>query len=232
MNSPDLDLPHWPSAMARSIPPRPSTFGFDAVPLERTLSFMSRAHHTLVIAAAIAAVTAAGLAGGSASAMSRPAEQTATVSSMRQSWRPRPTPSPRPTATPTATPTPAPSSPAATGTACAFPTVSFNGAAYCPATIDAVRATFYGTGTRVVLRGVTVTAVTTSTVTVAAWASPPCPPGKFCGQLMTLQSLTVSWSGTSRPAHGDVLDLFGPTIPTSITPVGSVTTGYCPIDWC
>ena len=144
--------------------------------------------------------------------------------------RPRPTATPRPTAPPTATPTPAPTSSAPT--ACAFPTVSFNGSAYCPATIGAVRTTLYGTGTQVVLRGVTVTAVTTSTVTVAVWASPPCPPGKYCGQLLTLESLTVAWSGTSRPAYGDVLDLFGLTVPTSITPVGYVKTGWCPIDWC
>jgi hypothetical protein len=137
---------------------------------------------------------------------------------------------PRPTATPT--PTPVPSSPAPPTTACAFPTVSFDGAAYCPATIDGVRGTSHGTGTRVVVRGVTVSAVTPSTVTVAVWTFPPCPPGKFCGQLMTLQSLTVAWSGSSRPAYGDVLDLFGQTVPTSITPVGYVTTGWCPIDWC
>ena len=69
-------------------------------------------------------------------------------------------------------------------------------------------------------------------MTVAVWASPPCPPGKYCGQLLTLESLTVAWSGASRPAYGDVLDLFGLTVPTSITPVGYVKTGWCPIDWC
>jgi len=136
---------------------------------------------------------------------------------------------------PAASATPATSlpSPAPTTTAvCAFPTVRFNGAAYCPATIVGVRGTSYGIGTRVVLKGVTVTAVTPSKVTVAVWTSPPCPPGKFCGQLLTLESLTVSWTGTSRPGYGDVLDLFGRTITASITPVGYVKTGYCPIDWC
>ncbi len=74
--------------------------------------------------------------------------------------------------------------------------------AYCPATIATVQGTMYGIGTRVVLKGVTVTTVgqgTPSTVTVAAWALPPCSPGHFCGQTLTLQSLTVTWSGTSRP---------------------------------
>lgn len=131
-----------------------------------------------------------------------------------------------------ATPSASPSSAATTAVACAYPTVSFNGAAYCPATIVGVRNTIYGIGTRVVLKGVTVTAVTTSTVTVAAWTSPPCPPGNFCGATLTLQSLTVSWTGTSRPRYGDVLNLFGRTITASITPVGYIKTGYCPIDWC
>ena len=93
----------------------------------------------------------------------------------------------------------------------------------------------YGIGTRVVLKGVTVTTVvqgTPSTVTVAAWALPPCSPGHYCGQTLTLQSLTVTWSGTSRPGYGDVLDLFGSTITASITPVGYIKTGFCPIDWC
>jgi len=61
---------------------------------------------------------------------------------------------------------------------------------------------------------------------------PALPAGKVCGQLLTLESLIVPWCGTSRPGYGDVLDLFGRTITASITPVGYVKTGYCPIDWC
>ena len=75
-----------------------------------------------------------------------------------------------------------------TAAACAFPTVRFNGAAYCPASIVGVRNTVYGIGTRVVLKGVTVTAVTPN-VTVAVWTSPPCPPGNFCGQSADVESL-------------------------------------------
>ena len=131
-----------------------------------------------------------------------------------------------------ATPAPALSPVATTTTACASPTVTFAGATYCPGTIAGVRGSSYGTGTRIVLRGVTVTNVSTGTVTVAAWVARPCPPGMFCGASMTLDSLTVSWWGTSRPAYGDVLDLFGRTVTASLTPVGYVKTGYCPIDWC
>lgn len=131
-----------------------------------------------------------------------------------------------------ATPAPSLSPPAPTMTiTCGVPT-RFDGAAYCPATIVGVRGTSYGIGTRVVLKGVTVTKVTTSAVTVAVWTSPLCPPGKLCGALLTLESLTVPWTGTSRPGYGDVLDLFGRTIAGTITPVGYVKTGYCPIDWC
>ena len=144
----------------------------------------------------------------------------------------QPSVTPQMSALPGATPTPALTAATLTAIGCAIPTVSFNGEAYCPATIGAVRGTLYGTGVRVVLKGVTVTAVATSSVTVAAWATPPCTPGKYCGQLLTLQSLNVAWSGTNRPAYGDVLNLFGRTIPTSITPVGYVKTGWCPIDWC
>jgi len=133
----------------------------------------------------------------------------------------------------TAGPTPATASPSPSTAACSYPTVIFNGAAYCPATIVGVGATSQGIGTRVVLRGVTVTEVTSRTVTVATWDYTPCPPGKWCGAgYFTLQSLTVSWSGTGRPAYGDVLDLFGRTITASITPSGYLKTGFCPIDWC
>ena len=69
-------------------------------------------------------------------------------------------------------------------------------------------------------------------MTVAAWTSPPCPPGKYCGQLLTLESLIVPWTVTSRPGPGDVLDLFGQTITGTITPVGYIKTGYCPIEFC
>ena len=69
-------------------------------------------------------------------------------------------------------------------------------------------------------------------MTVAAWTSPPCPPEKYCPQLLTLESLIVPWTVTSRPAPGDVLDLFGQTITGTITPVGYIKTGFCPIEFC
>jgi hypothetical protein len=95
-----------------------------------------------------------------------------------------------------------------------------------------VHNTVYGIGTRVVLRGVTVTERDESTVTVAVWTSPPCPPGMFCGQLLTLESLIVPWTGTSRPGVGDVLDLFGRPITGTITRDGYIKTGFCRIEFC
>ena len=112
---------------------------------------MARRLSVLLIAAAILGLTTFGLP----AAVAAP---TASTDVTAAGWRvPRPTPSP--TATPSPThPSPAPSSPAPTA-ACAFPTTSFNGAAYCPATIATVQGTMYGIGTRVVLKGVTVTTV-------------------------------------------------------------------------
>ena len=151
----------------------------------------------------------------------------------------RPRPTPRPTTTPTpvqptasSTPTVG-SSPSSNPVGCPFPETVYNGATYCPATIRGVRGATYPTGVRVVLKGVTVTYDRApDTVTVASWASDPCPPGKFCGATLTLESLTVPWGGTARPAYGDVLDLFGITTSGTVNPVGYIKTGYCPIDLC
>ena len=49
---------------------------------------------------------------------------------------------------------------------------------------------------------------------------------------MTLPSLVVPWSGTARPTYGTVLNLFGKTIPSTVTPVGYLKTGFFPIDYC
>ena len=124
-----------------------------------------------------------------------------------------------------AAPTPAPSP-----TGCNA--LLFNGQWYCSATIAGVKAASYGSGKRVVLKSVTVTARSSSSVTVGAWVSQPCPPDKFCGATLTLETLTVSWTGTARPAHGDVINLFGTTTSQSLTPTGYVKIGYCPIEWC
>ena len=121
---------------------------------------------------------------------------------------------------------PAPSPPACNA-------LLFKGNWYCSATIAGIQATSYGTGKRMVLRQVTVTdASTVGKVTVAAWAN-LCPPGKYCGASMTLQSLTLPWTTTlARPKYGDILDVFGTTTTGSLRVVGFVTTGNCPIDWC
>lgn len=193
---------------------------------------MARFPSIAITAAAIAALTTMGLPTASATTGDDAAEfRSAADISQFVNLRP----GPRPTATPTASPTsPATATPTASPTApaCAFTTSSFNGAVYCPITIANLKNTSYGTGIRVVLKSVTVTAVNSSTVTVAAWALPPCTPGNFCGQTLTLHSLTVPWTAASRPEYGDVLDLFGVTIPASITPDGYITTGNCPIDYC
>ncbi len=116
---------------------------------------------------------------------------------------------------------------------CAFPTVKFKGKAYCPGTIGGVQATKYGIGTLVVLNDVTVTEVTTTTVTVAAYEYKPCPPDKLCGAgSFVFVTLKVSWSGTNRPVYGDVLNLFGKTKAASFTVKGYIKLRNCPIDLC
>lgn len=161
---------------------------------------MARFPSIAITAAAIAALTTMGLPTASATTGDDAAEfRSAAGTSQFVNLRP----GPRPTATPTASPTsPATATPTASPTApaCAFTTSSFNGAVYCPITIANLKNTSYGTGIRVVLKSVTVTAVNSSTVTVAAWALPPCTPGNFCGQTLTLHSLTVPWTAASRPS--------------------------------
>jgi hypothetical protein len=49
---------------------------------------------------------------------------------------------------------------------------------------------------------------------------------------MTLQSLTVPWSGSARPRYGEVIDLYGTTTSGSLSPAGYVRLGYCPIEYC
>jgi len=110
----------------------------------------------------------------------------------------------------------------------------YGGQQYCNATISAVHATSYGVGMRVVLRDVSVTAVNTKTktVTVAALEWSTCPPDKYCGATATVASLTVVWTGSPRPARGQVINLFGTTTAGSLKPVGYLTTSACYIDYC
>ena len=112
---------------------------------------------------------------------------------------------------------------------------TYAGLTYCPASVKDVRNATRPTGSRVWL-AVTVETVTTTTVKVAQWEWPVCPPGQYCGAGATLQEMTVPWSGTKRPAYGDVVTLFGEVSTSATTrplkPAGYVKTGYCPIDWC
>jgi hypothetical protein len=84
-----------------------------------------------------------------------------------------------------------------------------------------------------VLQGVSVTARTTSTVTIEALEATPCPPGYYCGATLTQQRLTISWKGKSRPAVPSVINLFGTTTNGSLSPVGyTKNTTSCFIDYC
>jgi hypothetical protein len=111
--------------------------------------------------------------------------------------------------------------------------VAYNGQQYCASTLGEVKTGAYPVGTRVALQNLSVTARTTSSLTVAAWEVVPCPPGYFCGATMNPQSLTVAWTGQSRPAVGSVINLFGTTGRGALTPVGYTPDLFgCYIDYC
>ena len=108
----------------------------------------------------------------------------------------------------------------------------FGGQWYCSGTMAGVKATAYGTGKRVVIKSVTVTARSTTSVTVGAWVAQSCLPGNYCGATLKLETLTVTWTAADRPGPGDVINLFGATRTGSLTPAGYQKLAYCPIEWC
>ena len=114
----------------------------------------------------------------------------------------------------------------AAGAAC-----TYGGTQYCPATIEGVAATRYGTGSRVWLDQAFVTAVTTTRVTVAQKrvVSSPCTPGSYCGQgfTITFVHLDVPWRDGRRPTYGTQMRLYGTTTTGTLVPTGFVATGTC-----
>jgi hypothetical protein len=134
-------------------------------------------------------------------------------------------PSPPPSTATSVAPAPAPSPAGCTA-------LLFNGQWYCNASISHVKATRFGLGARVVLRDVSVTSVMKCTVTVKALEWGTCPTGSFCGDLSTVQTLTVSWTARNPPSLRQVINLYGTTITGSVSPVGYVKTNACYIDYC
>lgn len=110
--------------------------------------------------------------------------------------------------------------------------VLLGGQWYCPGYVIGVKRTTYGTGTRIVLRGVTVFAVSGTTVTVSG--GPSClTPTTSCGA--TIPSVAISMSGLStRPATGDIIDVYGVTSPGSLRANGYIIVGSsgCAPDFC
>jgi hypothetical protein len=121
---------------------------------------------------------------------------------------------------------------------CTGGALPFNGQCYSPALISGVKTTAYGVGQRVVLQNVSVTAKTSTTVTVEGLEPFPCPPGDFCGSLMVTQTLTMSWSKGQPPVpsvvhvFGTTISGNGTTISGNLTPVGYQPAPGCYIDLC
>lgn len=110
---------------------------------------------------------------------------------------------------------------------------SFGNQYYCRVPIERVLDSTYATGSQVYLNDAFVTQVTDGTVTVAQTRYvDDCPAGQICGAgvQITFVYLTVSWSGSHRPAYGTKLRLYGTTVPRSLSPTGYVRTGYCTIE--
>lgn len=117
----------------------------------------------------------------------------------------------------------------AAATACSATPVPFEGRTYCPGYVIGVKSGVYGTGTRVVLRGVTVDGVTAIAIVVTGGPSclpDPTRPPVWCGA--TVPSLVVpARSLAGRPRSGDVIDLYGITDGVTLQPVRYRVIGYC-----
>jgi len=98
----------------------------------------------------------------------------------------------------------------------------FGGQHYCPADVQGVLATKYGTGRRVWLDRANVVGVDLHTVRLA-WAQ-GCQEPYTCRDF---EFLTVPWEGRHRPSTGIEIRLYGTTTEGSLTPAGYVNTGWC-----
>lgn len=156
--------------------------------------------------------------------------------------RPRPTVTPTVSSSPTPTPTVS-SSPTQTATTAPSPTVTaspaasppgctvviFNAQPYCAGTLTGVNRTIYGLGQRIALGGVNVSAVNDQNNTVQVWGFDPCPAGQYCGAGSV--TTTVVWDGSPKPTPGDVINLYGVTLTSSLRIDGYVKIGWCHPDW-
>jgi hypothetical protein len=76
----------------------------------------------------------------------------------------------------------------------------------------------------VALGGLNVLSVNNRVVTV--WGFAACAPGSICGASSTTITITFP-TGLALPSLGSVLNVYGVTVPGSLTPDGYVVTGYC-----
>jgi hypothetical protein len=97
----------------------------------------------------------------------------------------------------------------------------FGGKHYCPADVQGVLTTKYGTGRRVWLDRANVVGVDEHSVRLA-W--PLCDDLYGCNEF---DFLTVPWEGRHRPSTGIEVRLYGTTTEGSLTPAGYVNIGFC-----
>ena len=183
----------------------------------------------LLVAAFLAAVTSiSAIAVTTSVAATEPPKHGQSASSPMELARPRTTIT-RPTAS-TVTASTAVAPPAC---AAGAPATQFNGQSYCAGYIIGVKTNVYGSGARIVLRNVNAVQVNGTSVVIQGGPSCLQDPAKspvYCGS--TIPTLTVSFAGsTAVPSYGAIIDLYGVTGPSSISPKGYVVKGFCDPDF-
>lgn len=124
---------------------------------------------------------------------------------------------------------------AATPANASCPTVTYNRVAYCVGTIADLKAGKYPAGMKIALEPVAVLSRSGTTASLgqatAAFTSEPCPPGMFCGALITCtnswQTLTVDFARLGpRPAAGSAIKVYGQVTTTpTLAPAGWALVG-------
>ena len=111
------------------------------------------------------------------------------------------------------------SSPATSPAACDAP-LEYGGQQYCTGYLSWVKSRYYGIGVRVAIAG-TVDRVTGSTVVVTDTFR--CPPDRWCGAIVTSDSLQVTFpSGAALPTERQIIRVYG------ITTAGTTSGGLDP----
>jgi hypothetical protein len=200
----------------------------------------------VAIAAVAAAAIVSTVSAANAAIRTEPYNPTPARVVQKAPQKPRPSATPRPTATPplTATPFPATSptptvttSPFASTTPSLAPStpgcegsVVYGGHSHCVGYLSGVKSRYYGIGVRVAISA-TVESVNGRSVLLSSsfW----CPPGRWCGAIVTDHLLITFPSGAGLPAPRQIIRIYGTTTQGTmiggLEPAGFDVLGVAPI---